>query len=47
VALNGALGKSISTAPESVAPENPQQQAKVENFGAGAQPAAASTGLTR
>ncbi|MDF2624294.1 outer membrane channel protein TolC [Kosakonia cowanii] len=47
VALNGALGKSISTAPESVAPENPEQQAKVENFGAGAQPAAARTGLTR
>lgn len=47
VALNGALGKSISTAPESVAPENPEQQAKVEKFGAGTQPAAARTGLTR
>lgn len=32
VALNGMLGRAISTSPESVAPENPQQVASVDNF---------------
>ncbi|WLI75754.1 outer membrane channel protein TolC [Kosakonia sp. H02] len=47
LALNSALGKSISTAPENVAPENPQQQANVDNFSASAQPAAERTSVTR
>ncbi|WP_342323543.1 outer membrane channel protein TolC [Kosakonia sp. BYX6] len=47
LALNNALGKSISTAPESVAPENPQQQASVDNMGANTQPAAARTSANR
>jgi len=32
VALNAALGKPISTTPESVAPENPQQDAHVQSM---------------
>jgi len=46
--LNSALGKPISTSPENVAPENPQQVAAVDNFNGNsnapaAQPAAART----
>ncbi|MDU2733324.1 MAG: outer membrane channel protein TolC [Mixta calida] len=37
--LNSQLGKEISTSPESVAPENPQQTARVNN-GPSAEPAA-------
>jgi len=37
--LNSQLGKEISTSPESVAPENPQQTARVNN-GLSAEPAA-------
>ncbi|UYU32499.1 outer membrane channel protein TolC [Siccibacter colletis] len=43
VALNNALGKPIPTTPESVAPENPEQDARVESMAtndAAAQPAA-------
>jgi outer membrane protein len=43
VALNSALGKPIPTTPESVAPENPEQDARVESMAtndAAAQPAA-------
>jgi len=32
LALNGALGKPISTAPEAVAPENPQQDASADGL---------------
>ncbi|WP_283011309.1 outer membrane channel protein TolC [Cronobacter turicensis] len=32
VALNNSLGKPVSTAPENVAPENPQQDAAVNNM---------------
>ena len=44
--LNSTLGKPVSTSPESVAPENPDQVAAVDNFNANgstpaAQPAAA------
>ena len=44
--LNSTLGKPVSTSPDSVAPENPQQDAAVDNFTANsstpvAQPAAA------
>ncbi|MEZ6877712.1 outer membrane channel protein TolC [Enterobacter sp. KBR-315C3_2022] len=44
--LNSALGKPVSTSPENVAPENPQQDAAVDNFNGNdsapvAQPAAA------
>ena len=44
--LNSALGKPVSTSPDSVAPENPEQVAAVDNFNANgsapaAQPAAA------
>jgi outer membrane protein len=46
--LNSALGKPVSTSPDSVAPENPEQVAAVDNFNANgttpaAQPAAART----
>ncbi|MBE8907259.1 MULTISPECIES: outer membrane channel protein TolC [Enterobacter] len=46
--LNSALGKPVSTSPESVAPENPDQVAAVDNFNGNsntpaAQPAAART----
>ncbi len=40
--LNSQLGKEISTSPESVAPENPQQTARVEN-GPSAEPATSAT----
>ena len=48
LALNNALGKPVSTSPDSVAPENPEQVAAVDNFNANssapaAQPAAART----
>ncbi|MGY6027829.1 outer membrane channel protein TolC [Phytobacter sp. AG2a] len=48
VALNNSLGKVTSTTPESVAPENPDQEARVNNMANGdqsltAQPAAART----
>ncbi len=46
-ALNNSLGKNISTTPESVAPENPQQDASVDNFNGNAQPAAARTSVKR
>lgn len=52
VALNNSLGKQVSTTPESVAPENPQQDAAVnnmENSGGAApavQPAAANRSTT-
>ncbi|EHN8899383.1 outer membrane channel protein TolC [Enterobacter hormaechei] len=44
--LNSTLGKPVSTSPDSVAPENPEQDAAVDNFNANgsmpaAQPAAA------
>ncbi len=32
--LNSALGKPVSTSPDSVAPENPEQVAAVDNFNA-------------
>ncbi|MEX9251714.1 outer membrane channel protein TolC [Pseudenterobacter timonensis] len=32
VALNSTLGQAVPTSPESVAPENPQQDAAVDNF---------------
>ncbi|MDY0418113.1 outer membrane channel protein TolC [Enterobacter sp. 170198] len=46
--LNSALGKPVSTSPDSVAPENPDQVAAVDNFNGdsntpAAQPAAART----
>lgn len=46
--LNSTLGKPISTTPENVAPENPQQVAAVDNFDGNnsapaAQPATART----
>ncbi|UXY11603.1 outer membrane channel protein TolC [Kosakonia sp. ML.JS2a] len=47
VALNNALGKSISTSPESVAPENAEQAAAVDNFNGNAQPAAVRTSTKR
>ncbi|WP_084222821.1 outer membrane channel protein TolC [Trabulsiella guamensis] len=48
VALNNALGKPISTTPESVAPENPQQDASADGYSAdnaapAVQPAATRT----
>ncbi len=48
VALNNTLGKVIPTTPESVAPENPDQEARVNNMANGnqavtAKPAAART----
>jgi outer membrane protein len=46
-ALNNSLGKNVSTAPESVAPENPQQDASVDNFNGNVQPAAARTSVKR
>ncbi|WP_313825094.1 outer membrane channel protein TolC [Leclercia sp.] len=36
LALNGALGKPISTTPEAVAPENPQQDASADGYTAAA-----------
>ncbi|SCC48171.1 outer membrane channel protein TolC [Kosakonia oryziphila] len=47
LALNNALGKNVSTTPESVAPENPQQDASVDNFNGNVQPAAARTKVKR
>lgn len=47
LALNNALGKNISTTPESVAPDNPQQDASVDNFNGNVQPAAARTKVKR
>lgn len=51
LALNSTLGKPTSTTPEAVAPENPQQDARVQNIAADTQsattaevPAAASNG---
>ncbi|XTZ39004.1 outer membrane channel protein TolC [Salmonella enterica] len=41
IALNNTLGKPVSTAPDTVAPENPQQAASVNNFNANVQPASA------
>lgn len=46
-ALNNSLGKNVSTAPESVAPENPQQDASVDNFNGNVQSAAARTSVKR
>jgi outer membrane protein len=48
LSLNSALGKAVSTSPENVAPENPQQAAAVDNFNGNspspaAQPATART----
>lgn len=43
VALNDTLGKSISTSPESVAPENPEQAEKVNQLTGSVQSAAART----
>lgn len=39
LALNSTLGKPTSTTPEAVAPENPQQDARVQNIAADAQSA--------
>ncbi|ELY4670415.1 outer membrane channel protein TolC [Cronobacter muytjensii] len=49
VALNNSLGKPVSTAPESVAPENPEQDATVNNManGGGAAPAVQPAAATR
>ncbi|WP_171997901.1 outer membrane channel protein TolC [Cronobacter sp. JZ38] len=49
VALNNSLGKPVSTAPESVAPENPAQDAAVNNManGGGAAPAVQPAAATR
>ncbi|AHJ76527.1 MULTISPECIES: outer membrane channel protein TolC [Kosakonia] len=47
LALNSTLGKPVDTAPESVAPENAQQAASVDNFNGNAQPAAARTSVKR
>lgn len=49
VALNNSLGKPVSTAPESVAPENPEQDAAVNNManGGGAAPAIQPAAATR
>ncbi|SFT85577.1 outer membrane protein [Kosakonia arachidis] len=47
LALNNALGKNVSTTPESVAPDNPQQDASVDNFNGNVQPAAARTKVKR
>ena len=49
--LNSALGKPVSTTPESVAPENPQQDASADGYNANstapaAEPAAARTTTT-
>lgn len=46
--LNSTLGKPVSTTPENVAPENPQQDASADGYNANgsapvAQPAAART----
>ncbi|ELY2907724.1 outer membrane channel protein TolC [Cronobacter dublinensis] len=52
VALNNSLGKPVSTTPESVAPENPQQDAAVNNMAnsggtaPAVQPAAANRSTT-
>lgn len=44
VALNNTLGKPVSTTPDTVAPQNPQQDAAVNNFnGTGNLPAAQPT----
>lgn len=40
LALNNTLGKPVSTAPESVAPENPEQEARVEKMASGQAPQA-------
>lgn len=42
LALNNTLGKSIATTPESVAPENPEQEARVEKMAKGQAPQAQS-----
>ncbi len=47
LALNSTLGKPVDTSPESVAPENAQQAASVDNFNGNAQPAAARTSVKR
>ncbi|ELY6302370.1 outer membrane channel protein TolC [Cronobacter sakazakii] len=49
VALNNSLGKPVSTAPESVAPENPEQDAAVNNManGGGNAPAMQPAAATR
>ncbi|PDO88643.1 outer membrane channel protein TolC [Kosakonia sacchari] len=47
LALNSTLGKPVDTSPESVAPENVQQAAIVDNFNGNAQPAAARTSVKR
>ncbi|PDO86214.1 outer membrane channel protein TolC [Kosakonia pseudosacchari] len=47
LALNSTLGKPVDTAPESVAPEDTQQAASVDNFNGNAQPAAARTSVKR
>ncbi|WP_039056945.1 outer membrane channel protein TolC [Enterobacter sp. Bisph1] len=47
LALNSALGKPVSTAPENVAPEDKQQAENVNNFNGNAQPAAARTSVKR
>ncbi|ELY4661590.1 outer membrane channel protein TolC [Cronobacter muytjensii] len=49
VALNNSLGKPVSTAPESVAPENPEQDAAVNNMAnsGGAAPAVQPAAATR
>ncbi|WP_086873379.1 outer membrane channel protein TolC [Kosakonia pseudosacchari] len=47
LALNSTLGKPVDTAPESVAPEDAQQAASVDNFNGNAQPAAARTSVKR
>ncbi|ELY5851807.1 outer membrane channel protein TolC [Cronobacter malonaticus] len=49
VALNNSLGKPVSTAPESVAPENPEQDAAVNNManGGGNTPAMQPAAATR
>lgn len=43
VALNNTLGKAIPTSPDSVAPENPQQDASADGYSntAAAKPASA------
>ena len=45
--LNSALGKPISTSPENVAPENPQQVAAVDNFNGNSNTPAAQPAATR
>ncbi len=42
VALNNTLGKPVSTSPDSVAPETPQQDANADGYSSNTAPAATS-----